>query len=239
MYHLIRTQHVDSMSESHTSKRLTVYYISDPMCPWCWAFKTSWESLKDNVAGRDNVRRRVVLGGLAPDSDDPMTPEQVDKARNTWEHIHAKTGAVFNMDFWHINQPRKSTYPACRATIAAGLQRDEGSRDMFYAIQQAYYVDARNPADVDVLAAIATERGLDGTQLVADMQSEPVHARLTSDFVIRDRFQISGFPSIVLSNDTNAWALTMGYCDEATLISNWQAFERSIDEVDVPSGSAV
>jgi len=217
----------------------TLFYISDPMCPWCWAFREPWETLRARVAGRDDFRRRVVLGGLAQDSDDVMTPEQMDKARNTWAHIRDVTGAVFNMDFWRINQPRKSTYPACRATIAAGFQRDTGRREMFYAIQQAYYVDARNPADLDVLAAIATEIGLDATQLVSDMQSEPVHARLTSDFVIRDRFQISGFPSIVVSSDTNAWALTMGYCDETTLISNWESFERSVDNVDVSSGPAV
>jgi len=227
------------MSDQPSPTRYSLFYVSDPMCPWCWAFKTPWESFRERVASRDDVRRRVVLGGLAPDSDDAMTPEQIDKSRDTWMRISEQTGASFNMDFFDVNQPRKSTYPACRATIAAGLQRERGRREMFYAIQQAYYVDARNPADVDVLAAIATEIGLDGTQLVSDMQSEPVHARLTSDFVIRDRFQISGFPSIVVASDTNAWALTMGYCDEATLLSSWQEFERSIDGVDAPSGSAV
>jgi len=48
----------------------TLYYIHDPMCSWCWAFKSTWHKVLKELPSHINVY--YLLGGLAPDSDLPM-----------------------------------------------------------------------------------------------------------------------------------------------------------------------
>lgn len=206
------------------------------MCAWCWAFKNSWAALLERIQSAGDIEVRLVMGGLAPDSDELMSDEMREKLRTGWERIHALTATEFNMSYWDENVPRRSTYPACRASIAAGMQMENGVAKMFETIQRAHYLNAQNTSDTEVIAAVADEAGFDADQLVADLNSEPVHARLTSDFMIRDRFQVTGFPGVVVTTDTQAWVLTAGYCEEAELLGRW---DRLRDEIASASGLAV
>ena len=137
----------------------TCFYVADPMCSWCWAFAP----IIDEVAGAlpAEVELRYVLGGLAPDSDVPMPEEMQKKLQATWRTIAARTGTEFNFDFWKACKPRRSTYPACRAVLAAKTQETAKTSAMFRAIQRAYYQEARNPSDTETLTELASEIDLD------------------------------------------------------------------------------
>ena len=50
-----------------------LYYAHDPMCSWCWAFRPVWLALLAQLPEGTRVQR--LLGGLAPDTDEPM-PDQ-------------------------------------------------------------------------------------------------------------------------------------------------------------------
>ncbi len=113
----------------------TLYYIADPMCSWCWGFQPTLESIIDILPEEIDVR--YVMGGLAKDSDEPMPADTLEYVKQQWQLVTDRTGAQFNWDFWTACQPKRSTYPACRAVIAAGEQQEGGSEDMFHAIQRA------------------------------------------------------------------------------------------------------
>ena len=105
------------VNDNNPAPLLNLYYVLDPMCSWCWAFRSSWLALLEELP--DSVTVRYVLGGLAPDSDEPMPQAQRESIRQIWQSIAQRTGTEFNLDFWTRNTPRRSTYPACRAVIAA------------------------------------------------------------------------------------------------------------------------
>ncbi len=143
-----------------TSK--TLYYVHDPMCSWCWAFTQSYEKFIRKLDGQIEVKR--LLGGLAADSDEPMQDETQVMVKNAWHNIEKKLPAVkFNFDYWSLNTPRRSTYPACRAVIAARMQGSEFDIKMTKAIQVAYYQKAKNPSDLEVLLKLANSLGLRGS----------------------------------------------------------------------------
>jgi putative protein-disulfide isomerase len=78
-----------------------------------------------------------VLSGLAPDTEEPMPEAMREKLKDIWRTIQVKVpGTEFNFDYWDVCTPRRSTYRACRAVIAAG---DHGPA-MIEAIQRAYYL---------------------------------------------------------------------------------------------------
>jgi putative protein-disulfide isomerase len=150
------------------------------------------------------------MGGLAADSDQPMPEETANYIQQQWRLVTAKTGAEFNWDFWSKCQPRRSTYPACRAVIAAGQQGKENIPRMIYAIQKAYYLQARNPSDLETLIALADTIGLDVQQFKTDIASSETEQKLQADFRTRRRLGVNSFPSVVLENEKGLHFLAQG-----------------------------
>jgi putative protein-disulfide isomerase len=133
-----------------------LYHVHDPMCSWCWGYRRVWDELRSALP--ESVVVVNVVGGLAPDSDEPMPMAQRETIAGYWGRIAEETGAEFNFDFWQQCEPRRSTYPACRAVIAAARQGAEEA--MIDAIQRAYYLRAMNPSNTSTLVQLAIELGL-------------------------------------------------------------------------------
>ena len=95
-----------------------LYYVHDPMRCWCWGFKNTWADVQKKLP--TNITVKNLLGGLAPDNDLAMPDEMQINIRDTWRSIQKQIPKTeFNFDFWTLCKPRRSTYPACRAVIAA------------------------------------------------------------------------------------------------------------------------
>lgn len=198
--------------------RETLYYAHDPMCSWCWAFRPTWERIARQVQGRLDVRR--ILGGLAADSKEPMPREMQHYLQGTWRIIQQRVpGTRFDFAFWERCAPRRSTYPACRAVIAARNQAAESEETMILAIQQAYYLQARNPSENEVLIAIAGEAGLDADRFAADLNAEKTHSRLLEEIAFGRAIGVQGFPSLVLKSEAGYRVLSYDYNDPEVLLA--------------------
>ncbi len=192
-------------------------YVHDPMCSWCYAFGPVWQELQARLPQGLEVRR--LLGGLAPDSDAPMPPELREQLENTWRRIEQRVpGIRFNFDFWRRAAPRRSTYPACRAVLAARLQTAAVEEAMTAAIQRAYYREARNPSDAATLVALADELGLDAARFADDLDSEPVRTALQAEIDAARALGASSFPSLVLQLDGSRWPLPLDYLDAGAML---------------------
>jgi putative protein-disulfide isomerase len=174
-----------------------LYFFHDPMCSWCWGYRPVSDLLWRNLP--DSVQAVMVVGGLAPDSDVPMSRELLHKLPRTWQRIHDLLGTEFNFDLWTKCKPRRSTYPACRAVLAAGEQ--DRYDEMVDAIQRAYYLRAMNPSDLETLETLAAELGLDAGKFAEDIRSASIEERLQSQVALARRAPIDGFPSLVLEVD--------------------------------------
>ncbi|MFT7075194.1 MAG: putative protein-disulfide isomerase [Planctomycetota bacterium] len=192
---------------------MELVYLADPMCSWCWGFSAVLGRIQAGIA--DGVTLRYVMGGLAPDSDEPMPDAVQAMVRGAWGAVEATTGASFNPDFWTQCQPRRSTYPACRAVLAAeSLEPGAGLR-MFHRIQRAYYLEARNPSDVPVLEALAADLGLNREAFSRSLASAEIEAALQRDVAESARLgaaaNAAGFPTLILRSDGEVRALNRGY----------------------------
>ncbi len=186
---------------------IILYYIHDPMCSWCWAFRPCLLQLRENLP--EQISWQNVLGGLAPDSDQPMPEQTRQIIQGHWRRIQSDIGTEFNFDFWTQCQPRRDTYKACRAVIAAACQDAEEA--MIEAIQKAYYLRAMNPSDPETLADLATELGLDRLLFVKDFYSEKTEAELRRQFLLRDGLNVRSFPSLVLKHDSRLTIIQHDY----------------------------
>ena len=172
------------------------------MCSWCWAYKPTWQKILNNLPQSLNVE--YLLGGLAPDNDNPMSPETRNFVMDNWRRAQEKVPATeFNYEFWRLNRPKRSTYIACRAVISARIQNPKFERAMIDAIQYAYYLKAQNPSEETVLFDLAENIGLNIQAFKKDLNSLRVNNSLLKEIEFSRLMPISGFPSLVLSkNDT-------------------------------------
>lgn len=194
----------------------TLYYYHDPMCSWCWGYRPTAELLFANLP--DGVIRENVLGGLAPDNDEPMPDEMLQRISGHWRTIHETLGTEFNFDFWTECEPRRSTYPACRAVIAAANQDREA--DMIQAIQEAYYLRAMNPSDTETLVTLADELSLDSGGFKTDLRSPDTEAELQHQVTFARRSPISGFPALVLRSRDQLTPVRLDYLDHTETLKH-------------------
>ena len=188
------------------------------MCSWCWAFNPTWKKVRETLPIIINTN--YLLGGLAPDSKIIMSPEIREYVMGNWKRIQEVIpDTKFNYDFWTLCEPKRSTYPSCRAVICAKNQRPEIERSMINAIQQAYYLNAQNPSNEDVLIKIATDLDLDTERFKKDLRSTKVNETLLNEIELAQSISGNGFPSLVLNTDDKLKKINIDYLDANYIIN--------------------
>lgn len=201
----------------------TLYYIHDPMCSWCWGFRQVWKQVQDEL--KDKLDIQYVLAGLAADTGQPMPENMQLSIRDNWKRIQQEIpGTEFNYAFWSVCQPRRSTYPSCRAVIACKMQQPLLEKDMILAIQQAYYLDARNPSDDDVLIELADDIGLDSDRFLSDFKSKSCRSELERELLLTRKLYVSSFPALLLSQASADTTITIDYISSDNIIK--QIFKK-------------
>lgn len=198
----------------------TLFYCYDPMCSWCWGFRPTWTKLQkalQPLIDSDQLSIQPMLGGLAVDSDTPMAEEMKAKLEATWKNIQSTLGTEFNFDFWQNNTPRRSTYPACRACFVA---RDMGLEDeMYYAIQEAYYVKAKNPSDLDTLTECAEHIGMNADGFNKAMQHVKNKQLIEQEILQARQLGLNSFPSLALLKGDILISISLDYKDPASMVT--------------------
>ena len=193
----------------------TLYYVHDPMCSWCYAFKPTLDNLKKHL--NSNIKVINVVGGLAAHSDEIMPKDMQKKIENIWYEIEENTGAKFNHDFWKNCQPRRSTYLACEATILARYENKED--EMINAIQEAYYLKALNPSDSSTLINLAKQIGMDEKKFKEDLKGPKIEDDLQNELNFRRSLNVRSFPSLILKYKKELYPINIKYNDYEAMLT--------------------
>lgn len=194
-----------------------LYYIHDPMCSWCWGFSSSLHGLLARLPKKLTVQR--LLGGLAPDSNEPMPDSMQEVIKANWARIEDSIpGVEFNYDFWLKTTPIRSTYPACRAVIAAREQGEQYDELMTKAIQHAYYQEARNPSETTTLIELADELNLDVVRFKQDLESKKTEQCLLDEIRFTREIFAESYPSLVLQRGDDLFSIKINYTNSDVML---------------------
>ena len=196
---------------------ITLFYVHDPMCSWCYAFDFSLTALQKKLP--DFIRIKKIIGGLAPDTTQPMPVELQQNIQQTWRRIEQTVpNMLFNYDFWTINIPVRSTYPACRAILAARQQGADFEDKMIGAIQTAYYQKAKNPSLTSTLLQCALEVGLAVDKFANDLTSDEIEEELQNEIATARSLSVISYPSLLLEHGGRLFPVSVDYLDHETMI---------------------
>jgi len=203
-------------------------YVHDPMCSWCFGFSSVLKILLEALPANIKVKR--LLGGLAPDCNEPMPEATRNMVRQNWQRIEqAIPGVLFNYDFWDHCEPRRATYPACRAVIAAREQGDNFDQLMTQQIHQAYYQQARNPSNDSTLVALGVEIGLDPKTFSDDLATDKTQQVLLQEISLVRSLGVNGFPSLVLEHNGRTELIHTHYTNAEPMLSQINNLMAELD----------
>ena len=192
------------------------------MCSWCWGFRPNFLALCGQLP--EQVAVSLLLGGLAPDSDEPMPAQLQSKLQDTWRRIQTRIPDTrFNFDFWDKCRPRRSTWPACRAVIAARRLAPALESDMILAIQHAYYLEARNPSDTSTLVSLAVDLGLDQSDFESLLDAPDTRDALQREIGQARQMGADSFPSLRLQIGESIWPVAVDYTRSGPMLDTIRA----------------
>lgn len=189
---------------------LNLYYIHDPMCSWCYAFDIVLKKLECDLP--DSIYLKKLVGGLAPDTTEPMPASLSKTIQKTWQQIEKTVPHIqFNYEFWNKNQPVRSTYPACRAVLAAKKQSPAFENKMIRQIQWAYYKNAENPSLDITLIHCAQKIGLEIELFKKNYCSQDLDRELRREIQFSRLLGVSSYPSLCLEINKQVVPIKIDY----------------------------
>ena len=220
----------DGEDESAGGAAVEAVYYTDPLCSWSWAFEPQLRRLRFALGGRLAWRTR--MGGLLPDwsaFEDPLNgvsrPLQMGPL---WYEVRHRSGQPVDDRLW-LEDPPASSFPACLAVKAAGLQSDAAADRLLRRLREAALTERRNVARRDVLLALAEEVAvahpavLDAGRLAADLDGEAARTAFRADLQEARYLGITRFPALTLRR--------AGEDGRALLLVGWRPYDALLRAV--------
>lgn len=194
----------------------SIIYVGDPLCSWCYGFGPEIIALETAFAERAGLR--VIVGGLRPNTTEPMDDALKRYLREAWQSVAQASGLPFNFGLLEREDFVYDTEPACRAVVTARGIRADAALPVFIAIQEAFYRDNRDPTRENTLADVAQAAGLERQEFLARFTSEHMKQVTRQDFAAARSLGIRGFPTVLLSRDGDLTLIASGFTRVAKMI---------------------
>jgi putative protein-disulfide isomerase len=170
-------------------------YFADPMCSWCYGFSPVIARIRAEF-GR-SLPIRLIMGGLRPGTDTPMTEAAKVELAGHWAHVTEASGLAFDPSVLDREGFLYDTDPAARAVVR--VRRDDPEKAVAYlgALQRAFYAENRDITQAPVLANLAADFGVDREAFLADFETEDLKQETWRDYATSQRAGVTGFPTLV------------------------------------------
>ncbi len=211
----------------------TVHYVGDPMCSWCWGISPTVKKLEAYCI-ENGLDFSLVVGGLRSGGGDFWGESFKSFLRHEWTHIHEMTGQPFGFSLLDASFFDYDTEPACRAVVAAtALARECGlprttPLAFFSAIQQAFYVEGKDPKEMEFYRTICDAVGLDFKRFCQEFTSARALKDVKADFARCRDWGVRSFPSILIEKSGNTRLLAAGYTTPDALIARVEEIRNAL-----------
>ena len=189
---------------------LKIDFVSDVACPWCAVGLASLEQalqrLDGDVQAELHFQPFELNPQMGPEGQDitehlgqkyGSTAEQ--QAAN-WQALRARGEAV-GFEFRKEGRGRVwNTFDAHRLLHWAGQQSPEAQRALKKALLRAYFTEARNVSDPQVLLDAVSAAGLDTERAQAILASDEFAADVRGQQAFYAQHGISAVPSVIVND---------------------------------------
>jgi putative protein-disulfide isomerase len=180
---------------------VTLVYGFDPICGWCFGFRSAVATMRKTLAGR--FPWRVACGGLVTGERIKPIGETRDYLVHGMAMVESRTDARFGDGFKQGLLARgtwiSTSEPGCRAVLL--VQQMEGAEkalDFGAELSRAFYVDGRPTDDVDALRSVAKATKVDAGKLLEAWSAPGAEHRTWEAFSTARSQGVVSYPSMFL-----------------------------------------
>ena len=198
---------------NQTKKKITLYYVTDPICSHCWALEPVFHRVLIQYGHYFNVQ--TVMGGLLEKwGDGPVDPGNgifgpADVAGH-WREVGEYSRMPIDGSLM-IDNPVQSSYPPSRVFKVIQKNYNEGLANEFLRrSREALFAFNQNISDLSILTEIVNQLGLDGEVIVTEAEQPSGQTLLNEDFALARNLGARGFPTILMINEENKGVKIVG-----------------------------
>lgn len=193
--------------------KIEMYYATDPLCSFCWAFEPTLRKFRYQYASYFN-NDTTVMGGMIEkwekfggDSSNGIQ-SAADVAKH-WREIGDFSRMVIDGRVW-LDEPIDSSFPSSQAFQIVRRDYPEQAQAFLRKLRETVMVWNQDISKREVLAGILEEMGLDHEKILNDADSFEGRSLLNSDLGLARALTATGFPTLVLVNEQNQGVKIVG-----------------------------
>ncbi len=228
-----------SFLETAMTAPVTLHYIYDPLCGWCYGAKPL-------VQAASQVLPVTLHGGgmMAGNSRQFVSPSLRDYVMPHDRRIAEYTGQPFGEAYFEgLLRDRSAVFDSAPPTSAVLAAEELAGRglELLGRLQTAHYLEGRRIADADVLLELATELGLEPQAFLAAFERNGgavVAEHFKNSRALLSRVGGQGFPTLVLERDGRFSLVDIGpYLGRPEVFAQWLRESTGLP-AGAPSGPA-
>lgn len=208
--------------EVKTAPTVDLYYATDPLCSFCWAFEPTLLKFRyhyKNYLSDDTI----LMGGMIP-SWDTFGGDQgngIQKATDVthhWQEIGQHTRMPIDGTIW-TEKPIDSSYPSARVFEIVRRDFPEAADRTLRQIREAVMLRNQDISEKSILKSVLEKVGLNSQSILEAAESTAGEELLMKDLQMVQALQASGFPTVVLVNNQNQGLKIVGAKPYEALVS--------------------
>ncbi|MEK4487558.1 DsbA family protein [Psychrobacillus sp. FSL H8-0484] len=196
---------------SAPSKKIDLYYVTDPICSHCWALEPTLRKFVEEYGQYFNMH--TLMGGLlekwdgfADVSNGISGPEDV---AGHWREVGDHTRMPIDGSFW-LEDPVSSSYIPSRVYKVIQQQKAELAPVFLRKAREAVFPFNKNISSDQILIDIVNSIGLNGEEIVKESHLPAAQNSLEEDFMMAGRLGVRGFPTIIFLNEEQKGVKVVG-----------------------------
>jgi len=189
---------------------VTVLYVTNPMCAWCYGFTGVVRRLAAIWRGRLQVQ--VLLGDYQAYTSDALTQDDKQQLAISWHRVQKRTNLPFNYLFFTRDNFIYRTEPVCRALLCVRLLRPVLVLEVLRAFHSAFYAEGTNITNLHELVRIVKLFGIKENLFLTLYESDEITEQLQDEFERADDMGATSFPSLFLQTSHGSELICQGFC---------------------------
>lgn len=170
-------------------------YFADPMCSWCYGFSPVISEIQRTFG--DRLPIQLVMGGLRPGVEEPMSEQARASLRTHWPQITEASGQPFDYAVLDRENFVYDTDPAARAVVLMRRASPDLALAYLMRVQTAFYAQNQDITSAEVLAELAADMGVSREVFLELFETPQARQETWQDYAVSQRAGVTGFPTLV------------------------------------------
>lgn len=194
---------------------LVVDYFSDVLCVWAWIAQQRIDELENQWGDQIELRHHYL--NLFGDTASRITDQWSGRGEYEGFGLHVVESAApyiaepLNSDIWSKVRPATSANAHLVIKATEVIESAAASAELAVLIRRSFFSAGLNICLLPVLFEIASDAGLDVTQIRTSLDDGTAAAALMRDYQAAQQQDISGSPSWIMNNGRQKLYGNVGY----------------------------